>query len=49
MFSDIDDTIIKGTQGQERLLFETIDDGGAAMTAYSYLQFVNIDPILKKI
>ena len=42
VFSNINDDYIGSVNGQN-LSFNTISDGGAAMTAYSYLQFSDLD------
>ena len=46
VFSDINDDYIGSVNGQN-LSFNTISDGGAAMTAYSYLQFSDLDYTVK--
>ena len=42
VFWNINDDYIGSVNGQN-LSFNTISDGGAAMTAYSYLQFSDLD------
>ena len=46
VFSDVNDDYIGSINGQN-LSFNTISDGGAAMTAYSYLQFSDLDYTVK--
>lgn len=47
VFSNINDDYVGFVNGQN-LSFNTINDGGAAMTAYSYLQFGDLDQNLRK-
>ena len=47
VFSNINDDYVGFVNGQN-LSFNTINDGGAAMTAYAYLQFGDIKPNLKE-
>lgn len=47
IFSNINDDYIGLVNGQN-LSFNTINDGGAAMTAYAYLQFGDLDSYLKE-
>ena len=44
VFSNINDDYVGSINGQN-LSFNTINDGGASMTAYSYLQFGDLDKI----
>ena len=46
VFSNINDDYVGSVNGQN-LSFNTINDGGAAMTAYSYLQFGDLDQTLR--
>jgi len=46
VFSNINDDYVGYVNG-ENLSFSTINDGGAAMTAYAYLQFGDLDQNLK--
>ena len=47
VFSNINDDYVGYLNG-ENLSFSTINDGGAAMTAYAYLQFGDLDQNLKE-
>jgi hypothetical protein len=47
VFSNINDDYVGFVNGQN-LSFNTINDGGAAMTAYAYLQFGDLDQNLKE-
>lgn len=47
VFSNINDEYVGYVNGHN-LSFNTINDGGAAMTAYAYLQFSDIDSNLKE-
>ena len=47
VFSNINDDYVGYVNG-ENLSFSTINDGGAAMTAYAYLQFGDLDQNLKE-
>lgn len=47
VFSNINDDYVGNVNG-ENLSFNTINDGGAAMTAYAYLQFGDLDQNLKE-
>ena len=47
VFSNINDNYIGFVNGQN-LSFNTLNDGGAAMTAYAYLQFGDIDSNLRE-
>lgn len=47
VFSNISDEYVGYVNGQN-LSFHTLNDGGAAMAAYSYLQFSDVDPILRE-
>ena len=47
VFSNINDDYVGFVNGQN-LSFNTINDGGAAMTAYAYLQFGDLDQNIKE-
>jgi len=47
IFSNVDDDYVGKVSGQN-LTFNTINDGGAAMTAYAYLQFSDVEPELRQ-
>ena len=42
VFSNVDDEYVVSVNGQS-LSFNSINDGGAAMTAYAYLQFGDLE------